>query len=75
MVRLGIGSANCSMTSASPSGGDRCCQRVDGGVDDRRDAGRQRLQPMGGEVWGEQVAQPGVVRRVGEPQPARVEAG
>ena len=49
--------------------------RVEPLLDDGRDQRAEPLQPVHGELGGEQPAQPGVVGRVGEPEAADVAAG
>ena len=56
---------------SSPAAGER----VELLLDDAGDAGPQPLEPAHRELRGQQLAQPGVVGRVGEAQPADVPGG
>ena len=57
------------------AGGGLLGDLVELGLDDRGDPRAQPLEAAHRELWGEQLAQPGVLRRVGEPETADVTVG
>ena len=72
MTRNGTGNAK-SRTRLGVVAGRR--ERVELLLDDAGDPGAQPLEPAHRELGGQQLAQPGVVGRVGEAEPADVAGG
>ncbi len=72
ITRKGTGKAKASTRSTSPPGRGHLVELA---VDDGLDPGTQPFQPAHRELRGEQLAEPAVLGRVGEAEPADVTAG